>query len=320
MRGRKSCSSGRKEHPERQDVYLQLAELNRINGNLADAAEQLKLGLTKATDTHLILEKLIDYQLQLGDLKAAHATCDQMKDKISRELLKFHEARIEFAEAKFLEASRDFETIRPAIARIPYKNYSQQLAVMLGTSYEQLGQWDRSLEVFRELLRAYPDILRARLGEAIALENLGRHNEASTSINALAGGLKDYPYLAPTVFQLLASAQLQKPAEQRDWTTVEKVADLVYQDKKRTELDNDLMKADILMFQDRNVEVQQIIDSGRHQVSQGHSQLDVAGPGCRRDEETAKKMPQLLDRAEKAVGDQVPLRSVADSRSHLAWR
>jgi len=191
----------------------------------------LKQGLSKAKDTHLILERLVDFELQLGDVKAARATCDLMKEKISRELLKFHEARIEYAEAKFLEASRDLEAIRPAIARIPSKNYAQQLDVMLGTSYEQLGQWDRSLEVFRELLRSYPDILRARLGEAIALGNLGRHDEATTSINALAGGVIDHPSIAPTVYQLMASAQMQKPAEARDWTAVEKIAEVVYQDR-----------------------------------------------------------------------------------------
>ena len=61
----------RKEHGDRQDIYLQLAELKRLEGHQDQAVEQLKLGLTKASDTQQILEKLVDFQLQLNDVAGA---------------------------------------------------------------------------------------------------------------------------------------------------------------------------------------------------------------------------------------------------------
>ncbi len=300
----------RNEHPDRQDVYLQFAELKRSQGKVQEGAEELKVGLKKATDTQLILEALVDYQLQLNDIKGAEATCEQMKDKLPQELMRFHRGRIEFSQGKFLEACRDLEAVRPAIARISYKNYSQQLDVMLGVCYEQVGMWDRELEVFREVLRTYPDIMRARLGEAMALDNLGRYDEAAVSLKALTEGIKDFPYLALPVFQLLANAQMHKPADQRDWSNVEKVAELVYQQKDRNELDNVLMKADVLMFQDRNVEARKLLTQAVTKYPKDVRGWTSLARAAARDEETAKKLPQLLDRAEKAVGDVMPLRAM----------
>ena len=231
-----------------------------------------------------------------------------MKDKLPGELMKFHEGRIEFAEAKYLEASRDLEAVRPAIARISYKNYSQQLDVMLGVCYEKLGQWDREVEVYREVLRKYPDLMRVRLGEAIALDNLGRYEEAAESINALAAAVKEVPSLALPVFQLMTSAQLHKPADERDWSAVEKVADVVYQQPGRTEMDNALMKADLLMFEDKNIEARQLLTKAVGKFPADMRGWTSLARVVSRDEKTATLLPKLLERAEKSLGDIIPLR------------
>ena len=232
----------------------------------------------------------------------------QDRGTLSPELLRFHEARIKFSEGNFVEAARDFEAVRPAISRIPRSTYGAQLNVMLGHCYTQLGQWDRVLEIYREVLRSFPDNLRARLGEAMALQNLGRYDEASVSIDALALGVGQFPGLATQLYQMMANAQLHQPKEQRDWSKVIAMAEAAAKDKNRNELDNMLMKAELLMFQDQVPEAVNVLVAAAKKYPKDIRCWTALARAVSRGDNAKKQLPAVLSRAEKEVGDVMALR------------
>lgn len=300
-----------KEHPDRQDVYLRLAQLKVMQNDIEGSVEHLKLGLKQASDINLLLERLVDLQFQLGDLEAARATCKQMRDRgtFAPELIRFEDARIKYAEGDFLAASREFEAARPSFVRNSNSVYAQQLDILLGHCYELLGQWDRELELYRGVLQKFPDMLRPRLGEAVALQNLGRHDEATASVNLLAVNAKKIPYIRAQVLQLLINDQMQKPEADRDWSSAEGIAEMLYEDESRSDLENTLLKADLLILQNQPEDAQKLLTA----ACKKHPKEPRAWTGLARllsrDKENEGKITQILARAEKEVGgESFPLR------------
>jgi len=68
------------------------------------------------------------------------------------------------------------------------------------------------------------------------------------------------------------------------------------------------MKADLLMFQDRNVEARKLLTGVVQKYPKDPRSWTSLTRAAQRDEESAKKIPELLDRAEKALGDLIALR------------
>lgn len=297
--------------PERQDIYLRMAQLSLSRGDVKKAVEQLTEGLAKASDVNTIVERLIDMRFQTKDLDAVRALVKQMRERntFTSEMIRFQEARIKFAENNFQEASREFEAVRPILARFGKSGYALQLDLMLGRCYEVLNQPDRQLEVYRRVLLASPTQTGARLGEATALQSLGRHAEAAASIKLLADNAEKLPFLQTTVIYMLINEQLQLPEEQRDWTQVDKIAEMIYADKARTELANDLLKSELLMLKNQFDDAQKLLlETQKKNPKEARVWMTLAKL-MGRNEKTRARLPQLLTRIEKEVGDIAALRA-----------
>ncbi len=299
-----------KEFPERQEVYLRLAQLKLFQNDVAGAAEQLQRGLKDANEISQILEKLVDLQFQLNDLAAFRTTYKQMQDRgtFPPELLRFEEARLKFLESNYLEASREFEAVRPAFLRASNAAYAQQIDILLGQCYELLGLWDRELELYRGLLQKYPDLVRARLGEVKALQNLGKHDQTSTSLAVLTANAQRLTFIRHHVLQLLINDQLQKPDAERDWTQVEAIASMLYEDESVPDLDKALLKADLLMLRNEYAEAQKILAAACKQHPKETRAWATLARSLMHDDASAAKLPSLFKLAQKEVGDVVPLR------------
>lgn len=300
-----------KTNPERQDIYLRLAQLSLAQGDPKKAAEKLALGVSKASDVNTILERLFDLQYQMRDLDAARATCKQMRERgtFPSEVIRFEEARLKFADGNLVEAGRELEAVRPILSRFSKTGYTMELDLMLGRCYEVLNQPDRQLEVFRRVLESSPKHARARLGEASALQSLGRHAEASISIHLLAENTRQFPFLRASVIYLLINEQLQKPEDQRDWTQIESIASMMYEDNSRSELDNALMKTELLMLQNKFDEAQTLLLAAQKKHPKEPRVWMTLTKLMGRNEKTRSRLPQLLARVEKEIGDLSPVRA-----------
>lgn len=299
----------RKEHPDRQEVYVRLSELALSRGDASKATEELQAGLKESSNVRRILEQLVEVQFQVKDFEAVRATCKRMRevDAIPPEFIRYQEARLKLAEGNVIEATRDFEQVRPAMERLS-KEYGQRVNSLLAQCYQQLGLPDRQLEIYEELLRSYPNLLVARLGQATALQSLGRHNEAGTAVALLVRAAESYPAIRGAVLQIVINQELSKPQDERNWEAVDKIAGMLYEDPSRPAWQNSLLKAELLMVQDRDQEAREILVPLRKEAPK---EVSVWLSLCKllaRDEKTRDQVPRLLDYAEREVGDVAALR------------
>ena len=252
--------SALEKHPEDAEVYLLRSHLKLAQNDAKAAAEELELGLKQATLSELLLERLIDIRFQMRDMDGVRKAAELMTRTADRgrfrpELIRYEEARIKQADNEFSDAARELEAIRPAMARFDNANYTLQIDMLLGQCYEMLGQPDRQLEAYRRILQAYPGLLGARLGEAGALQALGKYDQAAPSLIVLAANVKQFPASQSIILQLLLNDQMQKPEGERSWDEVDKIAELLYANPSRTEVDNILVKSELAMLKGQTADV-----------------------------------------------------------------
>jgi len=297
------------KYPERQDVYLRLAQLAGAENDPQKALAILDRGSKHATETLAILQMLVEFQFQIGDTDAVRKSCKAMRETgFPLELIGFAEARIKFVENDFWGAVHDFEAIRPALARSTHTNYLQQLDILLGRCYESLGQTDRQRELYRQLVLTYPSLLGARLGETTALHALGMYEDATPGLALLTENAKAFPFMQSNLLQMLITVELQKPEDKRDWTQVEQIAELIYANEGRTELDNALLKGELLITQGRLDDAQKILTAARKENPKDVRVWTTLVKLLQRDPSKADRVGQLLNLAEKEVGDVFALR------------
>ncbi|MGD9724643.1 MAG: tetratricopeptide repeat protein [Pirellulales bacterium] len=310
-KARELLTKAAEKFPERQEVYLCQAQLSIAERKHEEGIAHLKIGAEKAKDVQMILPMLFDMQIEVRDLTGAAATCDAMqkRETFLTEFVRFSRARLQFAEGNFWESMRELEAVRPAIARSNYAGqYLQRLELILGGCYESLGLYDRQLEVARRILQSDPRQAGARLSEAFALQRLGRFAEAETDLQLLFGNVEQYPELRGPVYQLLLADQMRRPKEQRNWTHVEKLAEELLADPSRTEMDNAVLKGELLMSQEKLDEALAVLTAARRKDAKDQrvwsSLAKLLGRMNRED-----RIAPLLDMAEKEAGSSFALRT-----------
>ncbi len=297
--------------PKREEVYLRLAQLSLTQNDPQKAVAQLTEGAEKATNVNQILERLVDLHFQLNNIDAVKKVCRQMRERetFSSDLIRYEEARVKFAENNYLEAAREFEAVRPVLERMTGGTYVQQLDLLLARCYELLNQPDRQLEVYRRVLARTPNHVAAIVGQASALQALGRHAEASESLKLLVANARQVPFIHGSLLYLLINEELRKPEADRDWSDVESIAGLLYENKQRSELDNTLLKAELLMMQKKPAEAQALLLAAQKEHPKDSRIWMTLTKLLNNDDKRRDRVAQLLDRAEKEIGDSAALRS-----------
>lgn len=297
-----------KLQPARADVYLRRSLLAQVQKQPEKAAEELKAGIKAADNTRPLLEQLVELQFLLRDLDAVSETCEQMSKVpgIPAETIGFHEARVLFGREKFLEATRAFERVRPAYER---QGAAQLNAVntLLGRAYARLGMSDRQLEVNRRLLASFPTSIEARIGEASALQALGRFDEAEASVTLLASAAKAAGPMQGEILQLVVNQELNKPLAERNWERTQELYKLVESSGQRTALQNRLMQVNLLLAQGKSDEALGILGALRKENPKDVSVWLLLCKLMSSEEKYRDRLPQLLNLAEKELGPSAPL-------------
>ena len=267
-------------------------------------------GVKHATDVQSILPLLIQLQLSQNDVAGAREALKEMQSRgsFTPDAIAFFEAQIKVAEGNFVQAARELEKVRPAIARSGVASYLQQLDTSMARCYEALGQPDRQLAVYRRLLDTQPNDFRFRLGEAAALQALGRFEEAEHDLNLLAKNLQVMPNAVGSVLQMLIADQNRRQPAERDWTSVDAVSSMIQDNPQRSELEKTLLASELEL-----IKGQVSKDTERNLVaaSKEHSKdarvwLSLVKILARDNPANVRK---LLARAEKEAGDQAALRA-----------
>ncbi len=299
-----------KLNPERADVYLRRSALAFAQGDQEKATAELQTGLDKTENVKPLLEQLVEIQFTQRDLKGAKATCEKMKKvaTIPPEYVGYQEARLQMGEGKVIEAARAFEKVRPAMERLGGQ-YLNTVNSLLGRCYEVLGMPDRQLEVYRRVLSAYPNLLQARIGETAALQALGRHAEAETSVKLLASSALRDPEQTSRILQLVVNQQLSKPQDERDWQQVEKLTAMLQDGGKQTPLQTQLLKSQLLLAQGKSGEALKILGTLRKEHPKEAGVWIALCNLMASEEEYRDRLPQVIALAENALGDVAPLQA-----------
>ena len=178
---------------------------------------------------------------------------------------------------------------------------------MLADCYSALGLPDQQLEAARRVTQSIPGNVIALVSEASALQRLGRFDEAAVDIQPLADNVDSLPALRPQVLQLLIADQTRRAKEERDWTAVNKLAEILAADPGRTKMDNEILKAELLMAQDQLEAAQTILLACRKEDPKD-PRVWAALTRLLQNTNRAERIGTLLDQAEKEVGDVPTLR------------
>ncbi|REK11586.1 MAG: hypothetical protein DWQ37_13820 [Planctomycetota bacterium] len=269
------------EHPANAQVYLRRSDLARSRGDLKTAAAELEAGLEKADETGDILKQLVEAKFELRDFDAVRALCSQMREvqSIPLELIKFQEARLKLSDNEIVEGTRELEQVRPAMERLS-PQYDQAVNAQLGRCYEMLGRPDKQLEVYRRLLSKQPTLVEGQMGRASALQALGRHEEAESSVAvlvnaALSNAFQQNPSVLPRILQLAIGQEAAKPVDERNWRRVDAMQQLLASSGLQRPLEQELLNAELLIIKGKPDEAKQILFEIRQaQQKQKNEQKD----------------------------------------------
>jgi tetratricopeptide (TPR) repeat protein len=116
------------------------------------------------------------------------------------------------------------------------KNAPSDLYVIVGSAYGRLNDYEKSEEIFRRGLTAWPDSPALRIQHAISLEGLGRLDEA---VVELEGCLKRSPYEA-ALWRALGDAQSATGAPGRAFAAYVRSLTLESDDERAKEVATEL--------------------------------------------------------------------------------
>jgi tetratricopeptide (TPR) repeat protein len=236
--------------PDDDRVDRLLVTLRMNLGQIEEAIALLQKVIERNPDDARSLLTLCDLQLRRSDVQGARATMHRMeKARFARHILEYFEARILMVEGRWREACDELEQLRSAARRT--SDITKQINLYLAVCYEQLGLPDRQMETYQRLVALDPNLLAARVGLAAALFQAHKTERALEEHQRLLAALRTEQFvrfrpLRNNYYQLVAGQITRQPAEQRDWTELERFVTAVEQSREVDPVEAVLMRADLL--------------------------------------------------------------------------
>lgn len=182
-------------YPDDDRFYRVLANIARADERLSDARAIIDRGLQAVPDHRELLTQKAELEILAGDLDAARATMEKMEAvHVQSYRLDYLQARIWQQEGNWVEAARTLEEIRPTAAALGSRP-TMQVDLLLGESYEQLGQLDRAVDAYERAMMANPASKLAKAGFDRAQARLQGSQTAQTQTDVLSDEkLKQLPF------------------------------------------------------------------------------------------------------------------------------
>jgi tetratricopeptide (TPR) repeat protein len=166
-------------------AWLALAEVETSMGHPDEAdAAFVAAAAAAPQDTEMITLRRADLRVTSGDLDGAEKLADEIKDEALADILRGH-VRLERGDAEGA-----LELLEKALERYPNHPGGRTLA---GRAAERLGQTERALAHYREVVRADPGATNAGVLAAQIASSLGRHAEAVEYVGRYLGAAKTPP-------------------------------------------------------------------------------------------------------------------------------
>ena len=167
-------------HSKEPRLYLLRSRLENLAGQPKEATASLRRSLKEvpAENQAEILFTLADLLIDQGLLSEARALLTRLREMgVASTLVSYLEARVLVKKGdQWVEAARALEALRPLL--IDHPQLGMRAELLLGQSYEQLGDPDQQYAAFRRALSSDPLSLPAVNGMAQALVAMGKLSDA----------------------------------------------------------------------------------------------------------------------------------------------
>jgi tetratricopeptide (TPR) repeat protein len=288
--------------------YAVLSQVELQAGRGKEAVAWLKQGLQVAPKQKELLRALASLLIEEGELEAAARLIEQLRAGEDSGTADYLQARLDFARGNWQEAAQGFTR-----ATLSLGNTSEVLKdayLGLANCYEKLGNQELQLVAYHNAARVAPAWPPARLGIAATLVALGQVNEALEEYRQISQ-LEGLAGIANSeVVRLLIRKNLRlRPAErnsQENWKEVKSCLDQLVRAAPDA-IGVTLLRAEALVGQNHMAEAESLLLAARDK-SPGQPELWLALTVLAQRQQQWDHAAQILDEAERKVGDSVRLR------------
>jgi tetratricopeptide (TPR) repeat protein len=298
---------GLKEHPANAEMVRMLARVQLRDNHVADAVATLRRGAEIASEDsrNLIRNDLAEILIQRGDPQAEDVIQQLRDGRAPQVMLDELAARQSMQKGQWLQASHLLESVRAQASSSGQRDIPQ-IDVLLGYCYENLGEPDRALVVYRKALASDPQSKAARGGVASALRAMGKGDEALLEYRSITS---TDPATALKMAELLiARNKRQDQKEKIDWQEVKALLDQAAKETPGTPAIAGL-RAEVLLAQG---EVDKALALVKEACVKQPDQLEswLALIRITQIRDGAEKALAVLEEATRKLGDRAELRLV----------
>lgn len=339
---RELLEHGIKKNPKSESLYTMMVSTAMSESKNSDEAiEYLAAGLKQLPESPQLLQTYAELLMDRDDVEGVRDTLTKMeKAGYMNEWIAFYRARIQFHDKQWLQAARQFERLRPNMARKP--EYLKVTDLLLAQCYENLGEPDRAVDAAKRVLETDPNSVQAHLLMSRSYALLGKPELSKEQIRLASLIRQDHPddnlgSDKTNLVQTLLDEQMKLPKDKRNWKGVDKVVEAsLKENQKLTDAQRESFKVDVEMLKENYVTAYKADVAALQKYPRDVSlwllkmniveRAPVPTPeGVENKAEAArisaeikrKKLFEIMDAADKAVGDNVQLRI---QRGHLLTR
>ncbi len=298
-------------HPRSADGYLALADAEARAGRWKAAVDCLRQGAKSTVGNEILLSSLATVLLDQGHLDEAQELVTTLAtDRQGAVLAGYLQARIDYSEGRWRSASRGFEQARTRLSMRP--DLAKQVELWLGECYGQMGNSQLQLSACQRAAQIDPAWAPARMGIASVLLAAGRVNEALVQLRGLAELPGAPPNSLVELARVLIVKNLTLPPAERNWQEVEETLNRAA--PRMPESDEiPRLRAQALVAQDRLPEAEKLLEQARA-ANPKQVELWIALAALADRKGDGQRAADLIDEAEKELGDSVPLRLARAAR------
>ncbi len=310
---RRYFERGQQLHPGDPRFHFGLARLELSTGRRAKALRCLRQALEQLPDQAPVIWMAADLFLDAGEAKEARQLLVRLSHAEWHSAVNYLRARLLLLEGRFAEARTLLEKQRQQLTHTP--DLAWRADVFLGVCYERLGNPEQQLAAYRRAASSASSPRPARLGLAAALLANGQLDEALSEYQRL---MPEVPETRLIVARLLLLRNMRLPARQRSWGQLETLLRDA-PEQVRDSVEYRLLGVELLLGRDKLAEARQELQAAcRKAPAEVRYWLALAALADRdqtatRDRSFVRSL-EVLDEADKAVGDVVELRLARANR------
>lgn len=286
-------------------VGLFLADILDKQGERAKAIDTLRTTAKAYGPINDLYWVLIDNLIDLKNIDLSVSLMERASVSGKEDIrLKYFRGRLALLDNDWMQAKSLLEDAAPSLVKLP--EHHKRAMIGLGSVYRVLQNPDQQLLCYRNAMRDDSTYIPAMIGEADALVQLGRLDEAITRYQTLVTAYQ-IAELRPTLARLRLLDMIRKPSENRNWAKMDSEDTLGPVEKRSGDLQ--ILYAQGLAIRGEKQKAIEILNSvvknEKNNTTNSSAWVTLA-----RIQEAGKPEAALLvlDEAQKQVGDTVDLR------------